>query len=517
MNILALLLIACSGDGAPPVEPVESAPPSVVMITLDTTRADRLGSYGYDKAHTETLDALAGSGRRYAMAQSTTPLTIPAHSAIFTGKYPARLGIRDNGSGVLQDAELTLAEVLSGQGYETAASVAAFVTTRQWGFAQGFDHYFDDIPGGEGNFWHASRSAEQVIDDVLDWKSNGRTKPDAPAFVWVHLYDAHFPYAPDPDHLKEAEGRPYDGELAYVDDQVARLVAAFEGTPTVFIVVGDHGEGLGQHNELTHGLFVFQTTQHVPLFLSGPGIEPAVVDDVVSIVDTMPILLDSLGIEIPGNIDGLPIPKVPARPVYLESWLLQSRFDLAPHLAVVDGNDKLISVPTPELYDLKADLTETAPLDNAVRIAELQADLDAFGFEPPGGDAAHPMDAETLAALEALGYMQGGFDTVDAGPLPDSKEHRILIVKSQRADRLIRLQKRDEAEKVLAELIETYPHIVEFQTRRAQMLAKLGRPDDAEAVLEAAAKADPENLAITMALAGHRAREGKFREASNMY
>jgi len=179
-------------------------PPDVVFITLDTTRADRLGIYGYADARTETLDKLGRDGRVYARAYSAIPLTIPSHASIFTGNYPPRLGVRDNGDATIPDEAVMLAERLHDAGYTTGAAVAAFVTTRTWGFGQGFDAYFDEIPKGEQNFWHQSRPGAAVVDDATAWWASAGTAK--PKFLWVHLYDAHFPYTPERVYAEQSPG-----------------------------------------------------------------------------------------------------------------------------------------------------------------------------------------------------------------------------------------------------------------------------------------------------------------------
>lgn len=511
------VLTACSGsdpaaDSAPRIDL-----PDVVLITLDTTRADRLGSYGYDKAHTETLDALAVAGRRYDRAYSPLPLTIPAHAAMFTGNYPPRLGLRSNGAGELREEAVTLAEILHDAGYQTGASVAAFVTQASWGFGQGFDAYFDDIPDSAANFWHAERPAEAVVDDALGWLAG--TSPDAPRFLWAHVYDPHFPFLPPEAYLLETEGRPYDAELAYVDDQIARIVAAFEGRDTVFVIAGDHGEGLGEHHELTHGLQVYDATQRVPLIISGAGIDPAVIEQPVSLVDLLPSLLDVLGMPVPEGIDGRPVPGSEPRPLYIESYQASERFGLAPSVGVVHGPWKLIDTPRPELYQLITDPSEVkdVSVDNPEEVVALQAALEAFSFGPPTEDErvrAHP---SVEMQLQALGYVEGSMDIDWDGPLDDPKDHVELLRRTQRADRHLLLQEREEGAAVLKELIGEYPEIVEFKVRLGMAYLKEGMDDEAWAVLDDAYERAPDNVQLLSAYGVSLTRQGKFGEAAGIF
>jgi choline-sulfatase len=517
--ILSLALIGCS-DGtpvtAPPTPP--AALPDVILVTLDTTRADRIGAWGYADAHTDTIDALAASGRRYAHAYSTLPLTIPSHATIFTGLYPPHLGIRDNGGGKLEDRFETLAERLHANGYTTAASVAAYVTTRAWGFDQGFDAYFDTIPEGHGNFWHASRPGDAVVDDALGWwNAQDGTKP---RFLWVHLYDVHFPYHAVSPYIDASPNRPYDAALAYVDDQVARLVDAAKAKPTLFVIAADHGEGLGDHGELMHGMFTYDATQHVPLLISGPGVTAEVVEQPVSLVDVTPTVMSILGLPVPDGLDGRPVPAAEPRPLYMESYELRDRFGIAPSVGLVDATDKYIDLPRPELYDLAADPGETADLSadpaHAARLAAMKATLDGLGFPAPGAQPT-AVDPEVTAQLAELGYVQGSFSGDTSGPLPDPKDKKRVVGLSQRGERLEMEDKLEEANEVYATLIEENPEINEFRNRRAMLLSRLGEDKEALAVAREALSHDEDNPVLQASLAAMLGKSGAYDEAAKLY
>ncbi|MBT3222097.1 MAG: sulfatase-like hydrolase/transferase, partial [Proteobacteria bacterium] len=525
MGLTQLVLVVGLGCGGqttnePAVEDPGPPPadlPDVVLISLDTLRADRIGIYGYEKAATQNIDALAAKGRVYGRTYSPLPLTIPSHGSIFTGQYPPTLQIRSNGAGRLEEERLTLAEILQQNGYVTGGSVGAFVTTRTWGFNQGFDAFFDTIPQAKPNdFWHAERPAEKVIDDILDWKAEvGDQKP---IFAWIHLYDAHFPYWPPKSYIEEVKGRPYDGEIAYLDDQLQRVFDAF-ARPTLFIIVGDHGEGLGEHLELTHGMYVYDTTQHVPLIISGPGVEAGVVEQPTSLVDIMPTVLSLLGLPAVPDLDGRVVPGDEPQAVYMESYQLTQRFGLAPNLAVVDGNYKLLSLPKPELYDLIADPEETKNLaeDKPSEVKRLQDLLDAFEFNPPYEDPAHPVEPDVAMQLQALGYVEGGFTGDMSGPLPDPKDHADMVVDSQRAERLIQEEKRDEAIELLNRLVKEYPEVIEFKSRLAMLYGIMGKMEESADLLEAAVEQDPSNAMLRFTLGVHRARSNRYREASILF
>jgi arylsulfatase A-like enzyme/tetratricopeptide (TPR) repeat protein len=533
----ALALLGCGqpeSTEAPPAEaPAAEAPaptpapaaelppldelPDVLLITLDTTRADRLGSYGYDKALTDTLDGLAASGTRFDRAYSPLPLTIPSHATLFTGLYPPEHGIRSNGDAVLEADEVTLAERLKSAGYRTAASVAAFVTTRRFGFDQGFDVYYDDVKTSE-DFWHAERPADAVIDDMLRWEEL-HDDGERPRFAWVHLYDAHFPYVPWPEYMKKTEGRPYDAELARLDDQIDRLVAAFDERPTLVVVVGDHGEGLGDHHEVAHGLHVYDSTQRVPFFLTGPGVEAGKVEPKpVSLADVGPTILDLLGLPPLDGVSGRSVYDEGSWPVYMESYQVAERFQLAPPVAVVEGSLKLIDLPTPELYDVVADPAESTNLaeQRPDDVKRLREQLVTWAFPAPSVDAAHAPNAEVAAQLAALGYTSGGSFDPDA-KLPDPKEHVQMLREGQLADRALMLGKTDEAIELLEKLTREYPDISEFWGRLIQVYERAGRNEEARQRVDEALARAPDSVQLLTIKANHLAQAGAFLEASDLY
>lgn len=515
------LLVGC-GLGDVPASPPPR--PDVILVSLDTTRADRLGSYGHTSARTPTLDTLAASGRRYARAVAPLPLTIPSHASLMTGKYPAHHGVRSNGGGTLDDVEVTLAERLVDAGYATAASVGAYVTTRRWGFGQGFDAYFDDIPESD-NFWHAERTADGVVDDALRWLSE--VDPTRPRFLWVHLYDPHFPYAPPgstagagvADSVDPFDPARYDAELAFVDAQVARLVAAQAGRPTLWVIVGDHGESLGERPELTHGLFVHDALVRVPWLLSGPGVPAAeVVEQPVSLVDVAPTLLQLLGLPPLSAVDGVVRPALDAAPpVYAESWQLAQRFGVAPHLAVYDGGLSLLDLPRPELYDLAADPGQQHDVsaDRPADVARLRAIRQGFGFPPPADEDT--LDADATAALEALGYVSASRAVDPSSLTTDPKDIGDLLTRFQAVDRAESLRDWDAAAAAWGPLVDAYPSIVEFRTRYTALLLRRGDLVRADAQLAAALALDPDNVQLWMLEAGRLAEQGAFAAAAKRY
>lgn len=515
---MTLLLALLSGCIVADEEVGEAAPddhPDVVLITLDTTRADRIGAYGYDGAATEHLDGLAARGTRFDAAFTVVPLTIPAHGSIFTGRYPAELGVRANGDGWIDGSERMLAEAFRDGGYATVGSVGAFVTTEEWGFAQGFEAFFDDLPRG-GDFWHAERPADAVVGDVLGWLKARPADDGRPVFAWVHLYDAHFPFETGEPWLSEVGGRPYDAELARVDDQVGRLLEAFDPEQTLVVVVGDHGEGLGEHGELAHGLFVYDPVARVPWMMAGPGIPVAVEDQPVSLVDVAPTVLAAAGLPALEAVSGRVVPSGEPAPLAIESWQLAQRFGLAPHLAVVAEGHKLIDLPEPELYALddREEATNLAESDPE-RVARLKALRQGFGHGAPSADPAHPSSPARIRQLEALGYVEGGF--LGEGDRPDPKQARELI----RDVQLIELRTLEGDQAAVTELVrglaEAHPDVVEIQMKHARILAREGKAEAATEAVRRLVERDPDNALAIHLLGTLLAGQGQFEEAARHF
>jgi arylsulfatase A-like enzyme len=407
---------------------------NLLVVTLDTTRADHLGCYGRDGAETPALDRLAREGVRFDDAVTNAPVTLPAHASIFTGLYPPNHGVRRNGEYVLGLDQKTLAEDLARAGYDTAAFVGAFVLDARCGLAQGFDVYDDFVnPPTSLSLSHSydERNAAQVTESALRWLHSRNA--ERPFFAWVHYFDPHQPFqAPEPFRSRFGE-RQYDAEIAYVDSQVTRLVDALAALGvddrTLVVVVGDHGEGLGEHGESSHDFFVYESVMRVPLIVWAPGAfeGPFVVDDVVvSVTDLYPTVLDLLGLEVPPTSDGLSLVRGlpgPDRAVYMESLAPYLDYGWSPLFALRRHRDKYIRAPDPEYYDLLADPDEA---DNLGSEAGLRDDLEAMlagwpTIEEVSADAV--VDSATRARLEALGYV----GSMTAGPRDTSLDPKEMI------------------------------------------------------------------------------------------
>jgi arylsulfatase A-like enzyme len=408
-----------------------TAPFNLLLITLDTTRADRIGCYGDRLAKTPALDALAARGILFENCYSPVPVTLPAHCSIFTGRWPIAHGVRNNGSYKLAEAELTLAEKLKSAGYDTAALVAVYVLKSKFGLAQGFDLY-DDWLGYEekaGNI-DAQIPADRVYVKFGEWLER---KDEKPFFLWAHFYDPHKPYAPPPAYLQASAGDAYRGEVSYVDHYIGRMVADLKQRQllerTLIVVVGDHGEGFGEHGEKGHGIFCYDESVKVPLIFVNPLLlkKPAHVQQPTSLVDIMPSVLEMLGVSAAENSQGASLVAAMAgrdektpRPLYLESMYGREMNNWAPLTGLISGPFKYISLPQAELYDLKNDPGEK---DNLFFKKNLQAramdrELAAFirNYQSgPATDSRPALQAEDKEKLAALGYISSFGGSSQAG------------------------------------------------------------------------------------------------------
>ncbi|NWG13919.1 MAG: sulfatase-like hydrolase/transferase [Acidobacteria bacterium] len=422
--------------------------PNVILITLDTLRADRVGCYGYAGVQTPVLDALAGDGVRFDRAFSPVPLTLPAHCSILTGTYPIYHGVRDNSGFFLAPDHLTLAEVLKSSGYRTAAFVGAFVVDSKFGLGQGFDHYFDNFdlsrfenisPG------YIQRTGDEVVKETIRWLESNRDKTGAPFFLWTHLYDPHDPYTPPEPYRTIYKGNPYDGEIAFTDANVGTLVSWLRAhglyNGSLVVVAGDHGESLGEHGESKHGFFIYNATLHVPLIIKFPGGVYAGrrIAESVSLVDVFPTVLQILGTGGSGGakIQGrglLPLVLGKAtghRPeIYAESYYPRLQFGWSELRALITDKEKYVLAPRPELYELGSDFQEIRNL--AVRQSGLANKLrdrlrDLIRRYSPAkvSPARSGLDPETREKLQSLGYISlsmGNTGTEDFQRLRDPKD-----------------------------------------------------------------------------------------------
>jgi arylsulfatase A-like enzyme/Flp pilus assembly protein TadD len=484
--------------------------PNLLLVTIDTLRADHVGVYGAANARTPTLDALAAGGVRFEHAQSPVPLTGPSHATIMTGLYPPMHGVRDNIVFPLDPRHQTLASRLKAEGYRTAAFVGAYPVAAAFGFRQGFDTFSENFKESPIAGAGAQRPANEVVDDALGWLA----KPgDGPSFVWMHLYDPHAPYDPPEPYRTEFAGRLYDGEVAFADAQLGRvfdwLRSSGHEADTVVAVLADHGESLGEHGELTHAVLIYEATLHVPFLLAGPGVpRGTTVPARVTTVDVAPTLLRLLGREPPKEMSGRDLraafhgQPLPAEPLYAESLFgrLNCRWSSLRSWTVDDW--KLVDGSRAELFHLAADPSETRDLaaEEGPRVARMRGALrTALATMAPGGDRAHTaaITPEQEAMLKSLGYVggSGGGGDLDQPGLPDPRDRVHLY---ERLQVILRAQNMplERASAEALEIAEADPGNPFAYTTLATLAYRAGRLADAARAFHRALELDPERPAV---------------------
>ena len=526
----ALLGLALSCRGFSPKAP---SPRNLLLVSIDTLRADHLGCYGYASARTPVLDGLAASGLRFTQATTVVPLTLPAHCSLLTGTFPAHHGVRDNGGFYLGEEQATLAEALRAKGYRTGGFVGAFVLDSRWGIAQGFDRFFDDfdLSHYEGVGMDAvQRRGDEVVAKALAWLAEDRERP---FLAWVHLYDPHTPYDPPEPYRKDfpaTAAGAYDGEIAWSDALVGRLLDGLRAdgrlAQTVVVVVGDHGESLGEHREQTHGFFVYDATVHIPLIVAGPGVSARTVTDQVRIVDVMPTALELLGQKAPESVQGrslLPLARGERLSLVAlsESWYPRYHYGWSELKALRDGRYKLIDAPRRELYDLArdpgerddasgADGARTEALGRALR----EALAGVTSTNAPKGPRA--IDPEAEERLQALGYLGGGGSprVLEERPRGDPKDKIGLYNLLKRAGLASVEGRVDEAIAAAREALRQDPEVVEGHLLLGNFQSKAGRPEEAVRAYRKALALDPEHQGALFSLALAYKKMGRLEDAA---
>jgi arylsulfatase A-like enzyme/Tfp pilus assembly protein PilF len=540
--LLVLTLVGRSGHPSDPREGFARAwaskgvdRPNVVLITLDTTRADHLGCYGDADARTPAIDALAQSGVLFSQAATPAPLTQPAHSSIMTGLYPAYHGVRLNGVTALGQGQTTLAKVFSERGYQTGAFIGAFVLDGRWGLNEGFSVYDDKFDMGK--FKHldlagVQRPGNEVMDAALGWLDAQKGRP---FFAWIHLYDPHVPYDP-PEPFKTEFGRRgpaglYDGEIAFADQQVGRLTSwlASRGLDqhTVVVIVGDHGEALGSHGEGTHGYFVYDYAIHVPFIVATPfeQLRGVRVDSQVSLVDVFPTVLALAAIDSKAKVHGrslVPLMLREGKPEEVdalsESMTASLQYGWSPLRSLRSGRYKFIEAPRPELYDLATDPGEATNV-----IAQHRATADAMsralrqmdeaaGRNAPAPEAAN-LDSETMQRLAALGYIgtarsaetSAAADTA----LADPKDKLEVFNAVQRAGEFMLADDYAQATQALEVALRQEPGMPQALLMLGSSYTETGRLKEAEARFDQVLKRDPQSVQALVGMANVLLEDGR--------
>jgi tetratricopeptide (TPR) repeat protein len=499
----ALALAACDREGTRPA-PTPGARASILLVTLDTTRADAIGPEA-ERVETPAFDALAARGLRFRQAYASVPETLPSHASLLTGLHPAGHGVHENARSLPGDRPL-VAERLRAAGYHTAAFVSAFVLARRFGLARGFEVYDDELPADR-----AERGAAETTARALEFLDRDAARP---LFLWVHYFDPHAPNAP-PEPFRARYGLdPYRGEVAAMDEQLGRLLGAFEervASPKAVIVVADHGEGLGDHGESQHGHLLYQATMHVPLLIAGPGVAPGVSDAPVGTRRVFHTILEWAGLDAAGSLlrgDRELVLGEAMKPFLAYGW--------QPQVMAVEGTRKAIRAGRAlEVYDVVADpreehdLSGEAELGGGVRRALAEYPVPSSAAPPAGG----ALDADARERLASLGYVASGARPVarpDA-PRPAAMVHVFELI--EEASTLFVREEWARVVPLLERLLAQDPGNLDAALRLATALSSLGRRAEAEANFERARRIAPESLDVRMYRALHDARGRQWERA----
>jgi arylsulfatase A-like enzyme/tetratricopeptide (TPR) repeat protein len=513
--------------------------PNVILITLDTTRADHLACYGYPNVKTSNLDSLARKGVLFEQCAASSPLTLPSHCSIMTGMYPTYHGVRLNGNTALSEEQTTIAEVLSAQGYQCGAFIGAFVLDGRWGLKQGFQHYDDEFDLKKYkhlDLGAVQRPGNQVMDAALAWLEKQKKSS---FFAWIHLYDPHIPYEPPEPYYSEYSQRGlsglYDGEIAFMDEQVGRCVSWLEKNSldknTFLILIGDHGEGLGSHGEGTHGYFIYEYAVHVPFLVVTPfdDLQGIRVSSQVRAVDVFPTLLGLSKIKVSAKVHGqslLPLMFQPEKKkedyAYGESLTPSLQYGWSPLHSLRTTHYKYIDAPKAELYDLTQDTDEQTNLYQEYPdvARKMKTELDRLIAETakgaPAPQAAN-LDKETVERLAALGYIGAPVSAKKSSgsglkALADPKDKLQIFASIQQAGELILKDQYLPAAEALESALREEPTIPQALLLLSTCYVELGRKEEAKAKLDIILKEDPENIQGLIAQANILIEEGKNKD-----
>lgn len=483
----ALLLAACSRPEPGPAPATQR--PSILLVTLDTTRADAVG------AATPSLNALAARGRVYTQAYAATPQTLPSHTSMMTGLYPAGHAIHENGRYLAPNQQLA-AERLRDAGYRTAAFVSAFAVARRFGLARGFEVYDDDFGADR-----AQRPANETTDRAIAWLAQASDKP---AFLWVHYYDPHYPYEPPEPFASKYRDRPYLGEVAFMDQQLGRLLKAYESLrgPRAIIVLADHGEGLGDHGEEQHGNLLYQETMLVPLVIAGEGVPAGTDATPVSTRRVHHTLLDLAGIDTANSLR-----KPQAEVVIGEAMKPFLDYGWKPQVMAVDGRQKAIMAGRLEVYDVVADPKEQKDLGPEAPITRgIRATLRDYPLPSPQAAAPAAVSEEERRKLASLGYVASGVAPVVRADAPRPADMTHLFPILDRASGHFVRGEYAKALPLLEQIRKEDPNNLDAALRLAVAHSTLGHDAQAVAAFERARKLAPQSRDVRAYLGMHYAR-----------
>jgi arylsulfatase A-like enzyme/Flp pilus assembly protein TadD len=512
-SIVGAVIIALLIAGVIALRRDRSAP-DVILITIDTLRADSLGFMGSTRVRTPYLDSLAARGIVFTNAHAHNVVTLPSHTNILTGLYPYQHGLRDNAGFVLDPKHPTLGAMMSRAGYTTAAFVSAFPLDSRFGLNAGFDVYDDQYREASNplDFVVAERPAAETLAAARKWYASAQGKK----FLWVHLYDPHAPYDPPSPFREQYRAAPYLGEIAYVDEQLSRfLPPILEAHPgTVVVITSDHGEALGDHGEQTHGLFAYESTLKVPLLILDPDRAPRRENGSARHVDLAPTILHRAGADVPAGLPGHDLfGGAPAPDSYFESLSASLNRGWAPLVGLISGGRKYIDLPLPELYDLARDPAETHNLAGTDR-RDLFALRKRLAEGAPNPEATRRnVDASQKALLMSLGYISGTAEAKSYTAADDPKN--LIGVDNELHDAVASYQTGQLAKAIatLRAILKESPHVKVAQEMLAFMLQQDENPQAAIAMLTQAVQSGAANDAMKVRLGMLFSANGRADEA----
>jgi arylsulfatase A-like enzyme/predicted Zn-dependent protease len=503
-----------------------------ILVTVDTLRVDRIATYGCSDVETPTIDLFARRGVKFTRCIAQTPLTLPSHTSIMTGTFPTFHGVRDNGGFLVPQEIQTLAEKFKGRGFETAAFVASYVLDSKWGLDQGFDHYFDRFDLSKYktiSLGNIQRRADEVLDQALGWLDGHKEKRH---FVWIHLYDPHTPYDPPSPYKERYGSRPYLGEIAYTDSQLARLWDFLERNQladnTVLVFASDHGESLGEHQESTHGFFIYQEGVHVPLIFVSPveEFQGHIRGDVVRLVDIMPTMLDMAGIDIPPDVQGISLlsafkgRELPSGFAYSETYYPRFHYGWSELSSIQEGRFKLIIAPELELYDLTADpeeqtnLVQSLPQETRRLMSLAESFIEESGRNAYQLDYRH-MDEEARQKLAALGYIGSFTDSssLQGRRMGDPKEKIVIFNRLSEAREMGLKGDYTQGIALVDEIIAEDPDVIDAYFTKGNLYFKAGDFDKSLEAFFQALEKKPDNAFTIINVANSYIMKGDFNEA----
>ena len=503
---------------------------NVLLITMDTTRANRLGCYGYQRAKTPNLDRLAAKGVEFLNVYCQVPLTTPSHCSILTGTYPLYHQVRNNGAYVLSAELTTLAEVLDDKGFATAAFVSSFTVDSRFGLDQGFEIYDDKFAEAQAfKAPNSERKAEKTFEAFSRWLDRNQARP---FFCWVHYYDPHLPYDPPAPYNVEFAGSPYDGEIAYMDQAIGKTIEALREkglvARTLVILAGDHGEAFGEKVEAGHGVFIYDGTMKVPLIFYAENHLPAglIIKSRVRLIDLMPSVLDMLNIQVNKDVQGTSLlPYISGKKKedlssYIETCFPRENYGWSELVGLVDGDWKYIRAPREELYNLKADPEEirnTVGAENRVaneKKARLEDAIARYssGIKP----GKKELTAEEKEKLRSLGYLSQSAGAPQ-GPLPDPKDMVEELRMNQQAETHEFEGNYAEAARVYERILSLRPENPTNYVNLALTRAKMNEFDEALRVLEQGVARIPDSEVLLSRLAHTYMVMGRLEKAMDVW